>query len=96
MNSLLSIADQTRWASNASRLRQPLVRLVSANQDEPPHHQVLTPALAVVLMAKATGQNPHEIINQTVRMVSDVDGPFATQWRAMEEYVKHELRRHFR
>jgi hypothetical protein len=85
------IESAVRWFSDAKQLRGPLYATVNALQDCPPAVQVLAPAATVVLFAEAIGLDPHDLIEQARRMKKDIDGAFANEWRAMDNYVHGEL-----
>ena len=80
-----------RWFDRPTTLREPIVRLISANQKEPPHHQVMALALTLELVCRAIDMDAVGIVERARRMVNDVDGPFANQWQAMTAYAKGEI-----
>jgi hypothetical protein len=65
--------------------------VIDAVQAYPAHAQVLAPALAFCALALGAGLEPIEVMRQAERMIRDVDGPFAGQWRAALAYSKGEL-----
>lgn len=79
------------WFHDLPSLRGPMVNLVSANQQMPPHEQILTLAMTFTCLAEAIGMDPHEVVAGIQRQKDVIDAPFASQWKAMTEYAKGEL-----
>jgi hypothetical protein len=86
-----SVVDAIRWFSEHSRLRKPMVRVITAMQDYQPELRVLAPALAFTCMCDALGLNPHEVITQIKNATHNVNGPFSGQYRAMTAYTRGEI-----
>lgn len=91
MSQASSIRDGVNWFSSPSALRAPMVKAITAVQDEKPEVQILSLAAALVCLADAIGVNPFQLINQVQRAASDIDGPFAVHWQAMRDYARGEL-----
>lgn len=85
------VRDQVVAFCSPAALREPLVRNISRNQDLAPSLQVLVPAAVLVCLCEALGMDPHEVVSLIQRAKSDVDSPYANQWRAMEAYARGEL-----
>lgn len=86
-----TIVDRIRFFSEHSRLRKPLVKIVSALQNYKPEERVMAPALTFSCMCDALGLDPFEVLVKVRRMTKAVDGPFTKQYAAMTDYVKGEI-----
>lgn len=86
-----AIRDRISWFTQVAALRPLMVRIFTSIDEAPGHFQILAVAMVLHCACRALGLNAHEILQQIGRMERDVDGPFASQFRAMHEYVKGEF-----
>jgi len=86
-----AVRDALSFDGNPGPIRHAMMRVVSANQDERPHVQLLAAAAALVVMAESIGSDPVDIIQRVRRMKRDIDGPFSKQWQGLEAYARGEL-----
>jgi hypothetical protein len=92
MTSKSAIKDAVHWFSEATRLREPVVRLLSAVQNLRPDIQIMALATALVLICQALRLDTHDIIEKSRRAIRDADGPYAPQIAAMRTYATESLR----
>jgi hypothetical protein len=85
------INDGINWFSAPSRLRDPIVKIVSVLDLDPAVERYLAPAGVFVLMADELRRNPHEDVERVRRMLTAAEGPFTNQVQAMRDYVRAEL-----
>lgn len=83
--------DGINWFSEPSRLRDPIVKVVSVLDLEPAVERYLAPAGVFVLMADELKRDAHADIERVRRMLVAAEGPFTNQLQAMRDYVRTEL-----
>ena len=89
---LHTIHDRINWFSDLRSLRRGAFRTIDAVQQEPNKAvQYLGPATAFVAMAASLNRDPHEDIARIRRMMSDLNGPFSEEIRAIHDYAQGEL-----
>lgn len=88
-----TLRDQLSVASrDPQRLRQAAFRVISDTQDDP---AVQVEAMAVALYAtcEALDVDIRWLLESTRMRCKDLDGPFVSMFRAIEEYARNEIGR---
>lgn len=85
------IQDAMRWFDAPRELREPIVACIDANQRRPKHIAALAPVATAVIVCEALGVDPHDMVKLIRNMESDLESPFAVEFRAMKDYARGEL-----
>lgn len=88
-----TIRDQVAFSTSAEKIRKPAFEVINRIQGRTPGEQVVGTAVALVAICEAVGLEVHEIIHGAERIISDVDGPYSPEIRAIKEYAKNEIAR---
>ena len=86
-----TVRDRISMFSNAPALRAPSFDLVNKVQGERPEVQILALATALTALSEAIGMNPHDIITIISKAKGHIDGPFSTQYKALQAYAQGEF-----
>ncbi len=89
----MSVGDSISFGTfDPARIRRAAYRVISRGQDDPAT-QIIGTALALQGMCKATNINIGRLLENTDRRKADLDGPFVSTFRAIEEYSRQEIGR---
>lgn len=86
-----TVRDALSFHGDPGPVRHAIVRVVSANQDERPHVQVLAAAGALVVLCESIGVDPVDVIERIRRMARDLNSPYSKQWEGLVDYARGEL-----
>lgn len=84
--------DHFNTGMEPSRVREMTYRLLSVTQDEP-SLQVLSTGMVFYALCRALDLDIKQLLTSIERMHRDLDGPFTTHFRALEEYARNEIGR---
>ena len=84
--------DKLTTGGDPERLRQAAYRVITRTQDQP-DVQLKGVALALVAACRALNVDIRQLLVSCERMVDDLDGPYTTQFRALEAYARGEMER---
>lgn len=88
-----TVRNGLAWRSlDPVRLRQSVYRVITRSQDDPAM-QVAGMAISLVAVARALDIDMRSLIVQAERLAGDLDGPFQSTFRALEEYARNEILR---
>ena len=78
-------------ATHPDAMRQAMYAVIDKTQDKP-EVQVQAIAMALVAVCDAVDIDIKDILNTVEQMRADLDGPFASTFRALEAYARGEIR----
>lgn len=89
----MSIGDSISFGTfDPNRIRQAAYSVISRGQDDPAT-QIIGTAIALQSMCKAANLNIGRLLENTDRRKDDLDGPFVSMFRAIDEYTRQEIGR---
>lgn len=86
-----TIRDQVAFFNNPARLRKPAFMVINRVQDFVPGEQILGTAVALIAMCETLNLPLQDVLTKAVRVLSDVDGPYTEQIKAIRDYARNEL-----
>lgn len=79
-------------AAHPVAMRNAMYAVIDKTQDRP-EVQVQAMAMALVATCSALDIDVKDLLNTVDQMVADLDGPFSSTFRALEEYARNEIGR---
>lgn len=88
-----TVNDRISWFTDLPALRRGAFSVIDTMQTiDNRAVQYLGPIVASVAMAETLGRDVHEDIQRVRRMMSDLQGPFSEEIRAIRDYASGELK----